>query len=103
MSPKSDRLSLLADSWLTEANKRHKIWEADPIANALALCASELRDELKNVTEVDTATYAARHHTTPQTVRRWCRQARINARMVGGDYLIPADEKPPSGRMKRSA
>ena len=64
-----------AADWEAEAERRRKLTKVDPVADVLEYCASELRDQVKEI-ETDTHwltvdQYAALHGKAPQTVRGW--------------------------------
>jgi hypothetical protein len=84
----------LADQWEAEAGTRRRFTPSDQVADALVVCASELRSEL---TRVETATrlltvaqYAAAHTVSESTVRRWCVRGELEAERNGaGEWVIP--------------
>lgn len=93
----------LAESWIQESERRHKVSAVDPVADALTYAAAELLERLRLLktsgAEMSVEDFAAAHHVEGATVRRWCRTGRIiGARLTPNGYKIPADAKPPLRR-----
>jgi hypothetical protein len=88
----------LAETWQKEAASRRRFTPADPVADALEVCASELVAEL---TRVDDATrlitveqYARAHGTSESSVRRWCARGELAGERNGaGEWMIPRDAR----------
>ncbi len=99
MSATHQRLTALAGAWRTDADRRKKMFAADPGAEILRYCADELEAELRDVAEADeelsVAAYAALHGKSVSTVRRWCQRGMITARQVGREYVIRRGEPTP--------
>lgn len=93
------RLSALAGTWRQDAERRKKMFAADPGAEILRYCADELEAELRDVAEADeelsVAAYASLHGKSVSTVRRWCQHGLITARQVGREYVIRRGEPAP--------
>lgn len=88
----------LVASWTEEADRRLQVAASDPVAQAIAYCASELEDRLRDLESrtqlLSVAAYADLHSLTAPTVRRWCDRGEIEAeKRADGDWLIPADAK----------
>lgn len=93
-------LESLANSWVEEAGRRHKVSAVDPVADALTYTAAELLERLRLLktsgAELNVEDFAHAHNVEGATVRRWCRTGRIiGARLTPNGYKIPADAKPP--------
>lgn len=93
------RLTTLAASWRTDADRRKKMFAGDPGAEILRYCADELEAELRDAAEADeelsVTEYAALHGKSVSAVRRWCQRGLITARQVGREYVIRRGEPTP--------
>lgn len=89
----------LASAWAAEAKRRRQFTAVDPVADTLEYCASELNERIRLASfaqvEVTVEQFAELHHVLPATVRRWCRQKRLGARLTPSGYVIPAESIPP--------
>lgn len=86
-----------AKSWTKEAEERRKISKADPVADTLDYCASELAARLRSIesaAQFDSVEERARRDgVTPQTVRIWIRTGQLTAEDGAKGYKIPRDAK----------
>jgi len=87
----------VAKTWREEAVKRKGITRADPVADTLEYCASELEQRV-GMLESDLATewltveeYAVREGVTRQSVRAWIRAGELTAWRTAHGYEIPRD------------
>lgn len=93
----------VAASWDQEAKRRREYAKADPIADVLEHCASELRDQVKEI-ETDThwlsiEEYAALHGKAPQTVKDWMKRGWIQWATTPEGVKIPRSAKPARRRV----
>jgi hypothetical protein len=83
----------------TYANGRRRASRVDPVADAIDFCISEVEDTLAQTTEelrlLTPAQYATcvEPQVTPQTVRKWVRDGRLEAVQTARGYLIPRSAK----------
>lgn len=95
-------LEQLASGWISEVKRRRQFTAVDPVADTLEYCAGELNERIRLASfaqaEVTVDQFAELHRVLPATVRRWCRQNRLGARLTPGGYVIPADAIPPLRR-----
>lgn len=89
----------LSDTWEKEAAQRRQRTPADPAADAITSCASELRTRLAEI-ERDTAwltvvRYATAVEVSPKTVRRLCASGLLDGAEKGpdGEWRIPRNAK----------
>lgn len=95
-----DRAEALATSWTEAAKQRRAMIPNDPAADIIDYCASEMLEVLSRAAhddeEISVADYAALHHRSPSTVRRWCSAGVIASRPNGRGYLIRRGEPAPN-------
>lgn len=91
-------IAALPDAWAAEIAKRQARAPHDPIAEAMASCAGELRGAIaeaaKATERISARAFAAlpRNNTTEQTVRRWCRDGLVpGAVQTARGWEIPRD------------
>ena len=85
----------LAESWVSDASRRHAVTSADPVADTLKYAAAELLERVRlaqcDSDEITVEEFASKHRVLAATVRRWCRSGRLGARSTPNGYLIPVD------------
>jgi len=90
-------LKALAGGWQEEANRRRKLTATDPAADALAFCAGELLEQVRQLSDdtlwLGVTDYATLHRISPQTVRAWIRKGELDAKRVGLGWLMRRDAK----------
>jgi hypothetical protein len=88
----------LASQWQSEAKSRRRFTPADPVADALDVCASELQAELARVADatrlLTVEQYARTHGMSESTVRRSCARGELAGEKNGaGEWMIPRDAR----------
>lgn len=90
----------LAATWDSQVAARRQFSAVDPVADTLAICARQLREQVASAGAtgqlVTPEQYAALPHVgvSPQAVRRWCRTGRLpGARQTEAGWLIPRDAR----------
>lgn len=100
MSATENRLAALADSWRQDAATRRRMSAGDVGADILDYCAVALTEVMREAAdddeELSVAAYAALHHRSVSTVRRWCQLGMVRARKVGREYLVRRGEPAPT-------
>ncbi len=93
------KVKVIAASWQQDATKRKKLSAADPVADALEYCASELLFEMESAIddddELSVAEFADLHGKARSTVRNWCAKGLITCRRKGRDWIIRRGEPCP--------
>lgn len=98
----------VADAWDQEASLRKQRTPSDPAADAIASCASELREKMA---EVDRATayltvpeFAKHRGMDQSTVRRLCARGELPGaeRDLNNEWRIPRDAQRVQRRLQRT-
>lgn len=97
----------LAERWQNEVARRRAITRVDPVADAIAYCARDLEESLRQVEEstamLTPGEFAQLHRTTSQTVTAWCRSGKISGAIPNGrSWLIPRSAAAPRMRQRRA-
>lgn len=89
----------LAGAWEREAEQRKGRTPTDPVADAIASCARDLRQTMTRVDQesayLTVAQYAGQHGVHESSVRRWCMAGELAGAQKdhNDDWRIPRDAK----------
>jgi hypothetical protein len=81
-----------ASAWKADAGRRRMVSAQDPVADTLEYCAGDLIEKLRPLDAPDAVQtveqYAAAHDVSPQAVRKWIGNGRLDATMTAHGWRI---------------